>query len=126
MANTQLKKGFSEPVPKENDRGKGEVRIPDSYVEKMTVQDMITEFPKLVRGGQYRLKSLLRQVSVAYFSTTGEADASNLARTERREVVVQHELFTVFLRQAINDLLIPPGSQRRNAKGLCFSAGKEG
>ncbi len=53
MANTQLKKGFSEPVPKENDRSKGEVRIPDSYVEKMTVQDMITEFPKLVRGGQF-------------------------------------------------------------------------
>ncbi len=53
MANAQLKKGFSEPVPKENHNGKGEVRIPDSYVEKMTARDMITEFPKLVRGGQF-------------------------------------------------------------------------
>lgn len=53
MANTQLEKVLSESVPKENDSGKGEIRIPDNYVEKMTLQDMMTEFPKLVRGGQF-------------------------------------------------------------------------
>ena len=53
MANSQLKKVLSESVSKENDRGKGAARIPDSYVEKMTARDMITEFPKLVRGGQF-------------------------------------------------------------------------
>ncbi len=53
MANAQLKKVLSESVPKENHNGKSEVRSPDSYVEKMTARDMITEFPKLVRGGQF-------------------------------------------------------------------------
>jgi hypothetical protein len=53
MGNAQLKKVLSESAPKENEKGKGETRIPDSYVENMTVQDMITEFPNLVRGGQY-------------------------------------------------------------------------
>ena len=53
MVNIQLKKVLSESVLKENDRGKGEIRIPDSYVEEMTARDMITEFPKLVRGGQF-------------------------------------------------------------------------
>jgi len=30
-----------------------DIRIPDSYVKNMTYADMITEFPKLVRGGQF-------------------------------------------------------------------------
>ena len=52
MANAQLKKVLSESRNKEKDSGSTEIRIPDSYVEKMTAEDMIREFPKLVRGGQ--------------------------------------------------------------------------
>ena len=53
MANVQLKKVIPEPDEKKDDDVNTEIRIPDSYVEEMTARDMITEFPKLVRGGQF-------------------------------------------------------------------------
>jgi hypothetical protein len=53
MANIQLKKVLSEPFLNKKDDSNSVVRIPDSYVDNLTIKDMITEFPRLVRGGQF-------------------------------------------------------------------------
>ena len=53
MAEAQLNKDFLESKEKVDGNDKGEFKVPDSYVENMTAEDMITEFPRLVRGGQF-------------------------------------------------------------------------
>ena len=53
MADIQLKNTVSEASGNKPDDVLAEIRIPDSYVENLTVSDMITELPKLVRGGQF-------------------------------------------------------------------------
>ena len=53
MAGAQLNKAVVEHKETCNRVETTDIRIPDSYVENMTSADMITEFPKLVRGGQF-------------------------------------------------------------------------
>jgi hypothetical protein len=53
MPDAQLKKDFIENPEKKGSTEKNKNKIPDSYVENMTAEDMITEFPRLVRGGQF-------------------------------------------------------------------------
>ena len=53
MANIQTKNVMSEAFQKKKDDSNTAVRIPDSYVDNLTIMDMITEFPRLVRGGQF-------------------------------------------------------------------------
>lgn len=53
MANIQTQNVLPEASRKEKDDGKTLLRIPDSYVDHLTVENMIAEFPRLVRGGQF-------------------------------------------------------------------------
>ena len=53
MANIQTKNGMSEAFQKEKAISNTVAAIPDGHVENLTIQDMITEFPKLVREGQF-------------------------------------------------------------------------
>jgi len=53
MANIQAKNVMSEPFLKKKDNSNSVVRIPDSYVDNLTIKDVIAEFPKLVQGGQF-------------------------------------------------------------------------
>ena len=53
MANIQTKNVMSEAFQKKRENSNTADRIPDGYVDNLTIQDMITEFPKLVRGGQF-------------------------------------------------------------------------
>ena len=53
MGTVQSKKSVLESTKKQQDNNSTKFRIPDSYLEKLSVTDMITEFLKLVRGGQF-------------------------------------------------------------------------
>ena len=53
MEKALLNKEFIEHKGRCEGIEKGEIKIPDSYVKDMTYADMITEFPELVRGGQF-------------------------------------------------------------------------
>jgi len=53
MPEAQLNKEFVEYPEKGEGTEKSGIKIPDSYVKNMTYADMITEFPRLVLGGQF-------------------------------------------------------------------------
>ncbi len=67
----------------------------------------------------------LGQHAMTDFTTTGEKTHAGLADTERREVVVQHELFEFHRLDIVHTLLINLGSQGCCDQRLGFTAGEE-
>ena len=53
MANIQTQNVLPEAPRKEKNDGNALLKIPDSYMDDLTNRDMLTVFPKLVRGGQF-------------------------------------------------------------------------
>ena len=76
--------------------------------------------------GNYGLEGAHREVAMADFAASGSADGLGLTGSERREVVVQHELL-VFLDQDLVHLLhIHLGAEGDGRERLCLTAGEDG
>src|SRR5262249_44019279 len=88
----------------------------------LDVADQADGVGELLRVGQDRLEAALGQGAVADLAPAGAADAAALADAVGREVVVEHELLGVLLRQPLDALLVAGGAQRRRDDGLRLAA----
>ena len=71
------------------------------------------------------LDAALGEVAVADLAPLRRAHHAGLADAERREVVVQHERLFALAGQAVDDLRIAPGAERRDHQRLRLAAGEE-
>ena len=78
---------------------------------------------RLVR--QHRLQGTLGERPVADLAAAGAAQELHLADTERREVVVQHELLVGVADERVDLLLVRRGAQRGHRQRLGLAAGEQ-
>ena len=76
--------------------------------------------------GHDRLEGAHRQVAVADLATAGTALRLGLARGERREVVVEHELLVILDEDLVHLLHIHLGAEGHGREGLGLTAGEDG
>src|ERR1700722_14748335 len=84
--------------------------------------DDVREF---LHARHHRLDAALGQVAVTDLAPFRRAHHAGFADAERREIVVQHERLFLLAHQAVDDLRIPPGSQRRHDQSLSLATGKQ-
>ncbi len=73
---------------------------------------------------QHRMHGAPGQLSVPDFAPPGRTETAGFAHRERREIVVQQEVFFVGAGQRIDELLVFAGAQRCHHEGLGFAAGE--
>ena len=77
---------------------------------------------EFVLGRQQRMHRAPGQLAMADFAASGAAHAAGFTDRVGREVVMQHEVFAVFARQRVDDLLILAGAERGDDQRLRFAA----
>jgi hypothetical protein len=80
---------------------------------------------ELFRSRHNRFQRPFRQGSMPNLSPTGTANRTHFPNAERRKVVIEHELFGVFLGQALNFLLIADGAERGGDQSLRLASSKQ-
>src|SRR3546814_2679085 len=81
---------------------------------------------EVLRLGHGRNQRTLGQAAMADFAALWLAETACFARSERREVVVQHETITVLAHDGINDLLVLLGTQGSHDQCLSFATREQG
>ncbi len=78
------------------------------------------------RAGQDRGHRPLGQRTMPDLAAARSADRPDLADGERGHVVVEHELFAIFVHDAVDPLLVGTGAEDRGHQGLGLAALKQG
>ena len=75
--------------------------------------------------GHHRMNGAPGQLAMTDFAAPRTAQTAAFADRERREVVVKHKVFFVFVHQTVDNLRVFAGAQRGNDQGLRLAAGKQ-
>ncbi len=81
---------------------------------------------ELVWARNHRLETTLGQGTVADFAAARPTDRTAFADAERREIIIEHELFAVLFYQPVDALFIADRAQGRGHQCLGLSAGEDG
>ena len=102
------------------------VAIDEEPLLSVISRDHAQRVRELVLRRQQRVDRPPGELAVADLTPAGRAHAPGLAHRIGREIVVQHEVLAVLAFERVDDLLVLPGAERRDAQRLRLAAGEQG